>query len=107
MEYANISHKYHYFCGGDMHSKTTYFVVLDRSGNCVRRNNLSNCFATFNEFIKPCGYLGQDGNKNILFTQARKSDYHSICRCSCKCTMFHLIPKLVVFFIGSCTKSDI
>lgn len=53
MQYANISHKYNYFCGGDMHSKTTYFVVLDRSGNCVRKNNLSNCFTTFNEFIKP------------------------------------------------------
>ena len=53
MQYANISHKYNYFCGGDMHSKTTYFVVLDRSGNCVRKSNLSNCFLSFNEFIKP------------------------------------------------------
>ncbi len=56
MEHAKISHKYHHFCGGDMHAKTTYFVVLDRSGNVVLKGNLPNRFATFKDFIKP--FLG-------------------------------------------------
>jgi len=79
MEYAKISHKYNYFCGGDMHSKTTYFVVLDRSGNCVRKSNLSNCFATFNEFIKPYSdqvIVGVESNFNYpwLFDGCSKED---------------------------------
>jgi transposase len=53
MQYAKISHKYHYFCGGDMHAKTTYFVVQDRTGNCTLKGNLPNKFDAFKEFIEP------------------------------------------------------
>lgn len=53
MQYAKIAHKYDYFCGGDMHAKTTYFVVMNRSGNVVLKANLPNRFDRFNDFIKP------------------------------------------------------
>lgn len=53
MQYAKISHKYQYFCGGDMHAKTTYFVVLDRSGHCKLKGNLANRFDGFKDFISP------------------------------------------------------
>jgi len=53
MEHAKISHKYNYFCGGDMHARTTYFVVQDRSGNTVLKGNLPNHFGSFKDFIKP------------------------------------------------------
>ena len=52
MQYVKISNRYHYFCGGDMHAKTTYFVVMDRSGNCALKGNLPNQFEAFKEFIK-------------------------------------------------------
>jgi transposase len=53
MQYANISHKYQYFCGGDMHAKSTYFVVMDRSGTIAHKGNLPNQFNAFKEFINP------------------------------------------------------
>jgi transposase len=53
MNYAQISTKYHYFCGGDMHSKTTYFKLLDQSGKVVMKKNMPNKFAIFKEFIEP------------------------------------------------------
>ena len=34
--------RYNYFCGGDMHVKTTYFAVMDRSGNCALKGNQPN-----------------------------------------------------------------
>jgi transposase len=36
-----------------LHAKSTYFVVMDRSGNCALKGNLPNQFKAFKEFIKP------------------------------------------------------
>ncbi len=57
MEYAKISNQYNYFCGGDMHSKSSYFVVLDRTGKRVRKANLANQANLFKDFIAP--FAGQ------------------------------------------------
>ena len=36
-----------------MHSKSSYFVVLDRTGKCVRKANLANRSVLFKDFIAP------------------------------------------------------
>lgn len=53
MEYAKLSNKFQFFCGCDMHSKSTYFKVLDKSGNVLAKKNLPNTFGSFKKFIEP------------------------------------------------------
>lgn len=53
MQYAKISHKYQYFCGGDIHSDKTYFKVLDQTGKLVLKKNLANNFLLLKDFLKP------------------------------------------------------
>ncbi len=53
MEYAKLSNKFQFFCGCDMHSKSTYFKVLDKSGHVLAKKNLPNNFDRFKKFIEP------------------------------------------------------
>ncbi len=79
MDYAKISNQYNFFCGGDMHSKSSYFVVLDRTGKCVRKANLANRSGLFKDFIAPFDgqvVVGVESNFNYpwLFDLCRDSN---------------------------------
>jgi len=42
-----------YYCGVDMHSKTSYFCVLNRTGEIEYKRNIKNNFQTFKQNIAP------------------------------------------------------
>jgi transposase len=42
-----------YYCGVDMHAKTSYFCILDRSGQIMLKRNLENNFALIREYLNP------------------------------------------------------
>jgi len=42
-----------YYCGADLHSKTTYFCIMDRAGNILLNRNLPNNFPVFKSLIQP------------------------------------------------------
>jgi hypothetical protein len=51
MEFRTINATY--YCGVDMHAKTSYFCILDRSGQIIFKRNLENNFALIREFLNP------------------------------------------------------
>jgi len=51
MENQLIISKYYY--GADLHSKTTYFCIMDRDGNILLNRNLPNNFPVFKSLIQP------------------------------------------------------
>jgi len=42
-----------YYCGVDMHAKTSYFCILNRTGDIELKRNLENNFKLINEFLQP------------------------------------------------------
>jgi transposase len=51
MELANITTKY--VCGVDLHGKTKYICVMDKSGNILLHRNMKNDFDSFKDYISP------------------------------------------------------
>jgi len=50
MELAKIKSKY--YCGADLHSKTTYIKVMNGEGDILLKRNLPNNFAVFKSLVK-------------------------------------------------------
>lgn len=51
MEFAKIDSKY--YCGIDLHSRSMYATVMDKSGDIHFRRNMRNEFNIFKEFMEP------------------------------------------------------
>lgn len=51
MENQHIVSKF--YCGADLHSKTTYICIMDRDGNILLNRNLPNNFLVFKSLINP------------------------------------------------------
>jgi len=51
MEYATIRSKY--CCGIDLHARSMYVCIMDRSGDIRFHRNMHNDFALLTEVLKP------------------------------------------------------
>ena len=51
MKYRQIQASY--YCGADMHARSTYICILDPAGHILHRENLPNNFDKFKQTIKP------------------------------------------------------
>jgi len=52
MEFAKIKSKY--YCGADLHSKTTYIKIMNGEGDILYNRNLPNNFAVFKSSVQSC-----------------------------------------------------
>lgn len=57
MEFAKVSKKY--YCGVDLHGKTTYVCVMDRGGKILLHRNIKNDISVLLKWLKPyCCSIG-------------------------------------------------